>query len=186
MDEYINYKNLFINKIWDFKEESIKYCNLDCVSLYHILSKFNKLIFDLFNINIIKYPTLSSLAFGIFRSHFLVPTAPYDAKQQQSLAREDKNIPKNAFTSPAKQSCYAGGSKGKKVKPIYSNIHMLSGKIAENIRLSYTGGAVDMYIPKLIKGKKIYVYDVNSLYPSVMANKEVPIGNPTYFIGNIL
>ena len=40
---------------------------------------------------------------------------------------------------------------------------MLSGKIAENIRLSYTGGAVDMYIPNLIKGKKIYAYDVNAL-----------------------
>jgi hypothetical protein len=31
---------------------------------------------------------------------------------------------------------------------------MLSGKIAENIRKGYTGGAVDMYIPQLIKGKK--------------------------------
>jgi hypothetical protein len=68
--------------------------------------------------------------------------------------------------------------KGKNIKPIYSKIHMLSGKIAENIRLSYTGGAVDMYIPNLIKGKKIYAYDVNALYPSVMLVKETPIGSP--------
>ena len=58
---------------------------------------------------------------------------------------------------------------------------MLSGKIAENIRKGYTGGAVDMYIPQLIKAKKIFAYDVNSLYPSVMKDKEYPIGSPTYF-----
>jgi hypothetical protein len=29
------------------------------------------MIFELFNINIHKYPTLSSLAFAIYRSHFL-------------------------------------------------------------------------------------------------------------------
>jgi DNA polymerase elongation subunit (family B) len=67
--------------------------------------------------------------------------------------------------------------------PIFSKIHMLSGKIAENIRKSYTGGAVDMYIPK---GNNIHSYDVNSLYPFVMRDKEYPIGSPTYFIGNIL
>ena len=72
LEEYSNYKDQFKNKAWDFKEESEKYCILDCISLYQILSKFNQLIFNSFKINITKYPTLSSLAFGIFRTHFLV------------------------------------------------------------------------------------------------------------------
>jgi len=41
-----------------------------------------------------------------------------------------------------------------------------------------------MFIPSLNvlskTSKKIHVYDVNSLYPSVMANNDFPIGDPTY------
>jgi hypothetical protein len=59
------------------------------------------------------------------------------------------------------------------------SIHMLSGSIANDIRQGYTGGACDMYIPTPSKGEKIYAYDVNSLYPSVMAKFKLPIGKPT-------
>jgi hypothetical protein len=41
--------------------------------LYQILDKFSKQIFSLFRIDIFKYPTLSSLAFTIYRSKFLKP-----------------------------------------------------------------------------------------------------------------
>lgn len=61
-----------------------------------------------------------------------------------------------------------------------------------NIKKSYTGGATDMYIPSnLDKNKKplnqkfIFGYDVNSLYPYIMKNFEVPVGKPTYFEGDI-
>jgi hypothetical protein len=65
------------------------------------------------------------------------------------------------------------------------NIPKLTGNIAKNIREGYTGGSTDMYIPKPPKGIKVYCYDVNSLYPSVMINKEMPIGLPIKFIGDI-
>jgi|SRR6266850_141515 len=121
------------------RDESIRYCEIDCISLYQVIIKFNELIFELFNINIHKYPTLSSLAFAIFRTLFI----------------ENNTIPQ------------------------------LSGQVAKDIRLSYTGGAVDMYLPENSKGTKVYAYDVNSLYPFVMKEYDMPIGKPTLFEGDI-
>jgi hypothetical protein len=97
------------------------------------------MIFDLFKIDVHKYPTLSSLAFAIFRTHFLTP----------------------------------------------DTIPQLSGQIAKDIRISYTGGAVDMYIPENKDGEKVYVYDVNSLYPFVMKEFDMPTGKPKQFYGDI-
>jgi hypothetical protein len=64
------------------------------------------------------------------------------------------------------------------------NIPQLSGKIANDIRSGYTGGATDMYIPK--SNKKIKCLDVNSLYPHIMESKLMPVGIPTFFNGNII
>jgi hypothetical protein len=69
---YKDYCNQFEDKNnWNLREESIKYCLNDCVSLYEVLLKFSKQIFELFRINVIKYPTLSSLAFAIYRTKFM-------------------------------------------------------------------------------------------------------------------
>jgi DNA polymerase type B, organellar and viral len=136
LNDYNNYKSRF-KENWNLKNEAIKYCKIDCISLYQILFKFNNMIFKLFSKNIHHFPTLSSLAFDIFRSNFM----------------KENTIPQ------------------------------LSGKIDNDIRSGYTGGAVDMYIPE---GENINCYDVNSLYPSQMHSQLMPIGNPTYFKGNIL
>nr|AAC33727.1 B type DNA polymerase [Cyclocybe aegerita] len=137
MEEYNNYKSNF--KVWNFREEAIKYCNLDCISLYEILYKFNTLVFNKFELNINKYPTLPSLSFALFKTKYL---------------KENE-------------------------------VHMLSGSIATNIRKSYTGGSVDMYIPLIEKDSKIFIYDINSLYPFSMKSFKFPIGNPTFFKGDI-
>ena len=47
------------------KDEAIKYCELDCVSLYNILIHFKELVYNKFAVNIDKYPTIPSLAFAI-------------------------------------------------------------------------------------------------------------------------
>ena len=138
VSRYNEYRSKFNNN-WNLKDESIKYCELDCISLYQVIAKFSDMIFNLFGRNVHHYPTLPSLAFAIFRSKFMT----------------EENIPQ------------------------------LSGKIANDIRQGYTGGAVDMYIPRPPKGVKIYSYDVNALYPSVMQEYPMPIGTPTYFEGNI-
>lgn len=71
LEEYNTYSASFDGKIWNFIDEAEKYCNIDCISLYEILTKFNQMIFDKFKLNINNYPTLPSLSFGIFRTHYL-------------------------------------------------------------------------------------------------------------------
>ena len=75
-------------------------------------------------------------------------------------------------------------------------IYQLVGKVEQAIRQSYSGGSVDVYIPHSKQGtfvdivstkwiSKLFYYDVNSLYPYVMANMSMPIGKPIYFEGDI-
>ena len=73
-----------------------------------------------------------------------------------------------------------------------NSIYQLGGSIERDIRESYTGGAVDVYIPhnrgegfftRLFK--TLYYYDVNSLYPFIMANTLMPVGKPIAFEGDI-
>ena len=71
LKEYKDYSKEFKNKFWNLKEETKKYCNQDVKTLYSIINVFSKKIFYLFRVNIINYPTLSSLAFAIFRVVFL-------------------------------------------------------------------------------------------------------------------
>jgi DNA polymerase elongation subunit (family B) len=121
------------------KDETLKYCIQDCISLYQVINKFNILIFEQFNLNVHRFATLSSLALGIYRANFL----------------GDHKIP------------------------------IISGKLFNDLRKSYTGGSTEMFIPSPNKNENIYCYDVNSLYPTVMKNFDMPIGNIKYFDGDI-
>jgi hypothetical protein len=137
LDHYLEYHK--VNKFWNFKEEAVKYCFNDCISLYEILVNFNTLIFDKFKLNINDYLTLPSLTVAIYRSKYL----------------------------PVNQ------------------VPGLAGEIFNNIKQSYTGGSVDMFIPYNEPDELVFAYDVNSLFPFVMANNPMPIGQPNYFEGDI-
>lgn len=65
------------------------------------------------------------------------------------------------------------------------SVYQLNGLPEYNIRKSYSGGAVDVYIPQNKNNETLYLYDVNSLYPSVMLNKPMPTGQPVAFLGDI-
>ena len=144
---YNNLKSLFKNKMWNFQQEAIKYCKLDCASLHEILSKFNEFFFNKYQINIHSALTAPSLAMRLYKTHFM---------------------PENT-------------------------VYQLSGNVEQAIRESYSGGAVDVYKPHNKIGSylmsKVYrtikCFDVNSLYPTVMAQQPIPIGLPTIFDGDI-
>ena len=132
---FFDFKNINTtdtNILIQMKEELLKYNKQDCLVLYQILEKFNKEIFELFQLNITEYPTISSLSFAIYRSNYMV--------------------------------------KG--------NIPISSLEVFKDISLSYKGGAVDVYKPY---AEKVYVYDVNSLYPSEMEKNLFPVGKPVKF-----
>jgi hypothetical protein len=136
----------FKNKTWNFRNEAIKYCKLDCKCLHEIIVKFNELIFNHFSINVHSALTLPSLAMRIYKSQFM----------------------------PA------------------NTIYQLLGRVEEAIRESYTGGAVDVFIPHNRKDSffskffiKLFSYDVNSLYPTIMAKTLMPVGKPIVFEGDI-
>nr|YP_010691073.1 DNA polymerase [Phellinus igniarius]WBU93174.1 DNA polymerase [Phellinus igniarius] len=137
--EYNQYKARFNNN-WSLKSEVIKYCEIDCIALYKVIECFAKFIFDLFELNISSVSTLPSLAFKIFRTHFLK-------------------------------------------KMIF--LPIISGKIYDDIRNAYYGGHVDMYIPKNIRNKLVYHYDVNGLYPHAMRAFNYPTEIFAHFVGDI-
>jgi len=53
---------------------------------------------------------------------------------------------------------------------------MIKGQVEKDIRKSYFGGNVDVYINEV---KNAYIYDMNSQYPNAML-QEMPIGNPIF------
>lgn len=53
------------------REELLAYNVQDCVVLYEVLEKFSRLVWDMFSLNLNKLPTLTSLAFKVFRSKFM-------------------------------------------------------------------------------------------------------------------
>jgi hypothetical protein len=136
------YQARFNDKNWNLKNETILYCKNDVKILWEILDNYSKIIFENWYVDLMKSPTISSLAFKLFRSNYL------------------PELDKQKIKIPA-----------------------ITGKVYEDIKKSYTGGAVDVYKPY---GENIKVYDVKSLYPSVMLNNPMPVGSPTYFEGNIL
>jgi hypothetical protein len=64
-------------KVWDFKAEAIAYCQQDCKVLHQVITQFNELIFDNFQLNIHASLTLPSLAMRIFKAQFMVEGSLY-------------------------------------------------------------------------------------------------------------
>ena len=55
------------------------------------------------------------------------------------------------------------------------NISIIKGDLYNFIKEGYKGGYVDVFITY---GKNLFIYDVNSLYPYIMKNCKLPVGEP--------
>jgi hypothetical protein len=67
------YKGL-VSFTWNIQNELIRYLELDLKSLFQIITIFNKDVYSLEKIDITKLPTISSIAFKIFRTNYLSNT----------------------------------------------------------------------------------------------------------------
>ena len=103
--DYIELSKEYTNKVWNFKDEALKYCKIDCKSLFDILNTFNNLIFEHFSINPhnSKIISLPGLAMRIFKAHYLIPNTIYqllgnvenDIRQAYTGGAVDAYIPHN-------------------------------------------------------------------------------------------
>lgn len=59
------------NKDWDLKKETLNYLKSDLEGLLEALTKFSRLIFDEYNLNITKFKTLPSLSLGVYTSNYM-------------------------------------------------------------------------------------------------------------------
>jgi hypothetical protein len=74
-------------RMWSFKDESIKYCIQDCISLHQVLTKFVDLIFNSFKVDAHSTLTAPSLAFKIYKTNSMPNNTIY-----QLLGNAEKDI----------------------------------------------------------------------------------------------
>jgi hypothetical protein len=128
-ERYLELAKEFENKPWNLIEETKKYIYNDIKSLYDIIEKFSKDVYDVESINISDVVSISSLTLKIFLTNY------YDSKR--------------------------------------TPIHIPRYKQHKDIKKAYYGGRTEVL---KTYGEDLYLYDVNSLYPSVML-KDMPVGN---------
>ena len=154
----IDHYNKDVKLTYNFKEWKkllIQYCELDCIVLHQILSQFKDLVYKRWQINIEDYPTISSLAFAIYRQHYLQEnTIPITTGEVFDFIRQS----------------YTGGSTDMYIPKFPFN---LSSDSIEQLKNTDKDD------------QKLYCYDVNSLYPYVMKTNKYPVGQINKFFGDI-
>jgi len=71
VDKYNKYIQAYTKNNWDLKQELIKYCEQDVISLHMVILTFTKEIFNKFKVNVLNYPTLPSIAFALYRLKYI-------------------------------------------------------------------------------------------------------------------
>ena len=164
--DYNNYVNRFEGKDWCLRNETINYCDKDCISLLQVINNFIYLIFNKFGVDVLECPTLPSLAFRIFRSNYL---------KDNTLPLIDKKLYDDLVKA------YFGGHVDLYIPkgPIYPEDKKLT---VNQIRKLINEKGIDLTKTLL---KTIKHYDVNSLFPSAMKDFKYPTDILGKFIGDL-
>lgn len=137
-------------------DEYIAYAKTDALALYEIMEAYAGYIEEVY----------SSASFDeIWNKALNSPTAPSMA---MSLFKE---------FHPNSYAKYIGEYKNSEGKKKHARIF---GRAHELVREAIHGGRTEKFVDRLKKG---YVYDVNSLYPSVMFLNPYPVGKSIYYQG---
>lgn len=170
LSKYLELNKEFSNKSWNFKNEAIKYCNLDCVSLYEVLTKFNQLMFSEFNINIHECLTAPSLSMRIFKSIYMKNDSIY-----QLHGGVEQNI-RCSYTGGATDVYIPHNRVSTSLLSTQNNLLQFDNSLSHFLTYDYINTEYET----------LYYYDVNGLYPTTMLNELMPVGKPIPFDGNIL
>jgi hypothetical protein len=91
----------------------------------------------------------------------------------------------NIFNLPTSASIAFATFRTNYLIPNTHKIAISSKAVYDIIKPAYFGGATDVYKPRNPPGTKVYVYDINSEYPAMMATHVMPTGTFRHIIGNI-
>lgn len=165
MTVYEEYVSRFVDIGWNLKNETINYCLKDCVSLYQIMNKFKLLIDSKFRVNMQTCPTITSLAFKIFKANYYnsfntpIPEFPRDIFEDLNTAFYGGHV--DMYIPQGPNSSY---------NEIIEKYNSLEDKSSENVKKVFD---------------TIKHYDINSLYPSSMKKFMYPTELICKFIGDI-
>jgi hypothetical protein len=70
-EQYKEKQRVYDSYEWNFREEAKIYCNRDLICLYDVIKCFFNKVYDQYGISLLSYPTIGSLAMGIYRSNFM-------------------------------------------------------------------------------------------------------------------
>ena len=128
IEKYNEYKSRYNE--WNLKNVTLDYCVKDCVSLYQIMNKFKDIVEAKFGVNIQDCPTITSLAFKIFKAKY------YDKKANPIplLTQEIYNDLKSAFFGGAVDMYKPSGpTENSSLAEIIEKFNALEDKSEENI-----------------------------------------------------
>ena len=159
-----NHNDMRLKKGWDFmptvlQDDCIKYLKSDVLGLKELYEKLNNSIFEKYKINITNYISTSSLTFNLWKEHYMT-------EQESNVAEEEQpNINFIMLPTLEEEHAFRQSVRGGRT---YKSKHRFISKQYEGFKTGdISFDDIDDYIIDA---------DVVSLYPTVMAKYEYPVG----------
>jgi hypothetical protein len=136
-----------------------------------------KIVFDVKNID--QYTNLDAIKFRLLTYNMKDSIILFEILKKVSQMYLNKfNV--NMFGAPTNSSLAMKIFRTNYLDQARDQINLTSKEMYDMIKPAYMGGACDVYKPTNPDGSTISYYDINSLYPSMMAMNKLPTGK--YYI----